>query len=77
MREEEQVATLKRMIDPEHLLLAIENSLDHSDETAHGVTGLAFKLYTITVRKKAGLTWSVECRFKKEHTDPSLQRTTN
>jgi hypothetical protein len=62
----EQAATLKGMI---------ENSLEHSDETAHGVTGLTFKRYTITVRKKAGLRWSVECRFKKEDAVLSLQPT--
>jgi hypothetical protein len=65
MTGDEQAATLKGMVDPEHLLQAIENSLEHSDETAHGVTGLAFKRYRITVRKKAGLCWSVECRFRK------------
>jgi hypothetical protein len=63
------------IIDPEHLLQAIENALHHSDETAHGVTGLTFKRYTITVRKKAGFSWSVECRFKKEDADLSLQAT--
>jgi Viral (Superfamily 1) RNA helicase len=68
--------SLKGIIHPEHLLQAIKNSLEHSDETAHGVTGLTFKRYTITVRKKAGLSWSVECRFRKEDTDLSLQATT-
>jgi hypothetical protein len=75
MRGDEQTATLKNVIDPEHLLQAIENSLEHSDQTAHGVTGLRFKRYTITVRKKAGLSWSVECRIRKEETDLSLQPT--
>jgi hypothetical protein len=65
MSGDEQATTLKSMIDPEHLLQAIENSLEHGDETAHGVTGLAFERYTITVRKRAGLSWSVECRFRK------------
>jgi len=59
---------LKGIIDPEHLLQAIENSLEHSDETTHGVTGLVFKRYSITVRKKSGFSWSVECRFRKEET---------
>jgi hypothetical protein len=67
--------SLKWIIHPEHLLQAIENSLEHSDETAHWVTGLTFKRYTITVRKRAGLSWSVECRFRKEDTDLSLKPT--
>jgi hypothetical protein len=67
--------TLKDVIEPEHLLQAIQNAVEHGDETAHGVTGLTFKRYTITVRKKAGLSWSVECRFRKEETDLSLQST--
>ena len=66
---------LKGIIDPEHLLQAIENSLEHCDETPHGVTGLTFKRYTITVRRRAGLSWSVECRFRKADTDLSLQPT--
>jgi hypothetical protein len=73
MRGDEQTATLKSMIDPEHLLQAIENALRHNDETAHGVTGIKFKRYTITVRRKAGFSWSVERRFKKEDEDLSLQ----
>jgi hypothetical protein len=70
MDGETRPSKLKGTIDPEHLLQAIENALLHSDETAHGVTGLTFKRYTITVRKKAGLSWSVECRFKKEDRRP-------
>jgi hypothetical protein len=66
---------LKGIIEPEHLLHAIEKSLEHSDETVHSVTGLTFKRYTITVRKRAGLSWSVECRFRKADTDLSLQPT--
>ena len=72
MDENNKSSALKGIIDPEHLLQAIDNSLQHSDETAHGVTGLSFKRYTITVRKKAGLSWSVECRFRKKDTDLSL-----
>ena len=67
--------TLKDVIEPEHLLQAIQNAVEHGDETAHGVTGLTFKRYTITVRKKAGLSWSVECRFRNEETDLSLEKT--
>ena len=67
--------TLKDVIEPEHLLQAIQNAVEHGDETAHGVTGLTFKRYTITVRKKAGLSWYVECRFKKGDPDASLQPT--
>ena len=66
---------LKGVIEPEHLLQAIQNALEHSDETAHGVTGLTFKRYTITVRKKAGLSWSVECRFRKKDIDLGLPPT--
>jgi hypothetical protein len=66
---------LKGVIEAEHLLQAIQNALEHSDETADGVTGLSFKRYTITVRKKAGLSWSVECRLKQQDTDLSLQPT--
>jgi hypothetical protein len=67
--------TLKGVIEPEHMCRAIQNALEHSDETAHSVTGLTFKRYTITVRKRAALSWSVECRFRKEDTDLSLQPT--
>ena len=56
--------TLKGVIDPAHLLQAIENSLSHSDETDHGVTGLTFRNYTITVHKRKGLSWLIECKFK-------------
>ena len=66
---------LRGTIDPVHLLQAIENSLEHNDETAHGITGLHFENYTIIVRRKQGLCWLVECRFKKEDADPSLQPT--
>jgi hypothetical protein len=66
---------LKGIIDPEHLLQAIKNSIEHSEETAHGVTGLVFELYTITVRKKPGLNWSVECQFRRVDADLSRQAT--
>ncbi len=66
---------LRGTIDPVHLLQAIENSLEHADETAHGVTGLTFKQYKITVRKKAGLRWFVECRFRGKDAAPSVQPT--
>ena len=75
MEGEKTSSKLKGVIDPEHLLKAIRNSLDHSDETAHGVTGLTFERYTITVRRRAGLCWSVECRFKRANTDLALQPT--
>jgi len=57
-------STLKGIIDPEHLLQAISNSLEHCDETAHGVTGLHFGRYTLTVRKLKGLSWQIQCKFK-------------
>jgi len=64
MNEDKRPSTLKGMIEPEHLLQAIQNALEHSEETAHGVTGLTFKRYTITVRLKKRLRWQIECRFK-------------
>ncbi len=54
----------KQIIDPQHLLRAIENSMNHSDETTHGVTGITFENYTITVRKRKEFSWSIECKFK-------------
>jgi len=65
--------TLKGVINPEHLLQAIENSLEHGDETAHGITGLHFKDYTITVHKRKGFSWLIECKFKRgeRETTPS------
>ena len=38
MEGEKTSLKLKGVIDPEHLLQAIRNSLEHSHETAHGVT---------------------------------------
>ncbi len=61
--------TLKGTIEPEHLLQAIENSLAHGHETAHGVTGLHFKDYTIIVHKRKGLAWYIECKFKRGERD--------
>lgn len=58
-------STPKQIIDPRHLLSAIENSIKHSDETTHGVTGLSFKDYRITVRKRKEFSWSIECKFKR------------
>jgi hypothetical protein len=73
MDRDNKSSKLRGIIDPEHLLQAIRNSLEHSDETAHGVTGLVFKRYTIIVRKRPRLCWSVECRFSKADTNLSLQ----
>lgn len=56
-------------IDPAHVAQALHNSLLHSNESAHGVTGLTFKHYTIVVRKKPGLCWVVECKFKARDLD--------
>jgi hypothetical protein len=64
MVRDKKPATLKDLIAPEHLLQAIDNSLMHCAETAHGVTGLHFEKYTITVHKKKGLRWYIECKFK-------------
>jgi hypothetical protein len=60
---------LSKIIDPEHLLQAIQNSLEHSEETAHGITGLHFKNYTIIVRKRKGLSWYIELNFKRGERD--------
>ena len=69
MSEDKRPLILKSMIDPKHLLQAIENSVSHSDETTHGVTGLTFRNYTITVRKRKGLSWYIECKFKRGRRD--------
>jgi hypothetical protein len=63
-------------IDPEHLLQAFKNSLEHSSDTSHGVTGLTFSNYTVTVHKRKGLCWHIKCKFKVlERTDSSSQPT--
>jgi nucleoid DNA-binding protein len=68
--------SLKGTIQPEHLLKAIENSVAHSDESAHGVTGLHFKNYSIIVHKRKGLCWYIECRLKAGgERDPRSQAT--
>ena len=64
MVTDKKPAILKDLIAPEHLLQAIDNSLMHCAETAHGVTGLHFEKYTIPVHKKKGLRWYIECKFK-------------
>jgi hypothetical protein len=51
-------------VDPEHLIQAFKNSLEHSNDTSHGVTGLTFSNYTVTVHKRKGLSWHIECKFK-------------
>jgi hypothetical protein len=73
MTEDEKSATLKDLIDPEHLLQAIANSLDHSAETSHGITGLYLKDYRIIVRKRKGFSWYIELKFKRgeRQTTPS------
>jgi hypothetical protein len=75
MDGDKKSSKLKGIIDPKHLLQAIRNSLEHSEETAHGVTGLVFKRYAIIVRKRPRLCWTVECRFSKADTNLSLQPT--
>lgn len=74
MTGDSRPSTLKEVIDPEHLVQAIGNSLEHGDETAHGTTGLHFKRYTIIVHKRKGLfSWNIECKFRGEReTRPSL-----
>jgi hypothetical protein len=64
MNQDDKPLTLEGMISSEHLMRAIENSLRHSGETTHGTTGLHFRNYTIIVRKKKGLSWHIECRFR-------------
>ena len=65
MDEDNCPLTLRVIIDPEHLVRAIQNSLEHSDETAHGITGLHFKDYSIIVHKRKGLCWLIECKRSK------------
>jgi hypothetical protein len=65
MNDDKGPSTLKDLIDPEHLLQAIQNSVEHGDETAHGITGLHFKNYTIIVRKRKGFSWYIELKFKR------------
>jgi hypothetical protein len=72
VEDTEPPLSLKEKINPEHLLRAIENSLEHNRDSAHGVTGLTFERYTITVHKRAGLSWLVECKFKTRDTNPSF-----
>jgi hypothetical protein len=64
MNADKSPLTLNGVIEPEHLLQAIQNSLEHSDETAHGVTGICFEKYTLTVRKLKGLNWHIQCKFR-------------
>jgi hypothetical protein len=74
MGGDKESSKLNGVIDPEHLLQAIKNSVEHCDENAHGVTGLTFKHYTIVVRKRTGLSWVVECKFKARDTDQCNQQ---
>jgi hypothetical protein len=64
MKSDNDPSTLKQIIDPHDLLRAIENSVKYSDDTCHGVTGLTFKNYTITVHKRKTFCWHIECKFK-------------
>ena len=61
MNGDRRPVTLNGVIDPEHLLQAICNSLEHSDETTHGVTGICFRELTergfTRVRHGAGIMW--------------------
>jgi hypothetical protein len=73
MSQNNKVSSIAGPIDPLHILEAIENSLKHSEETSHGVTGLTFQQYTITVRKRKNLCWLVECKFRAvERQAPTL-----
>jgi hypothetical protein len=65
MNDDRIPPTLNDTIDPKHLLQAIQNSMQHSDETAHAVTGLHFKDYSILVRKRKGLCWLIKCKRSK------------
>jgi hypothetical protein len=76
MIRDEKPATLKDLIAPEDFVQAIDNSLRHCGETAHGITGLQFRKYTIIVHKRKGLAWLVELKFKTEDTGLNLQPTT-
>jgi hypothetical protein len=71
VEEADKRVSLKDRIDPAHLLQTIENSFEHSDETSHGVTGVAFPNYSIRVNKRKGLCWLVELTFKsKRYPEP-------
>ena len=74
MTTDKKPVVLKDLIAPEHLLQAIDNSLMHCAETAHGVTGLHFEKYAITVHKRKGLSWIVELKFKTRETAFSQRR---
>lgn len=65
MSQHNRPSVLNDVIDPEHLLQAIRNSLEHSGETAHGTTGLHFPGYTIVVHRKKGYCWQIELKFKR------------
>jgi hypothetical protein len=73
MVRDEKPTILKDLIAPEHLVQAIDNSLMHSGETSHGVTGVHFENYTIVVYKRKRLTWLVELTFKTRDTELRLQ----
>lgn len=74
MTNDKKPVVLKDLIAPEHLLQAIDNSLMHSGETAHGVTGVHFAKYAIVVQKRKGLSWIVELKFKTRETAFSQRR---
>lgn len=65
MNNERIGSELKDLIEPQHLLRAIENCLAHSGETSHAVTGLTFRRYIIIVRRRKGLSFHIEFKFKK------------
>jgi hypothetical protein len=66
--------SLKERIDHAHLFQALENSLEHGRETPHGVTGLTFKDYTITVHRRKNFSWLIKVKFKVD-ADLSIQPT--
>jgi hypothetical protein len=65
--ENEPSLRLEDLIDPAHLLKAIENALRYSVDAPCGVTGLSFERYRIIVRQGKDFTWHVQCRFKQSH----------
>jgi len=50
------------MVDPEHVVQAMANSLAHASETAHQITGLHFEQYTILVNPRANRSWLIEVK---------------
>jgi hypothetical protein len=71
---EGQNAQSSNVIDPLHILKAIENSLAYADDAPAGVTGISFERYRILVKKVKDFNWRIQCRFKKHRRPPERTR---